>query len=490
VHTDKKNSTWLAIQFISLSIISVIILKLNIDHFGKELYGMWIILSSIWGFSSTLDFGFGMTIVKYVAEYRKNNEQRISTLLSSSILVFLILGIVILILGFVIAFLLYFENPNIIAANFKSDFILIFLILGISFYVRYVTIFFTSIFEGLNDFVKTSKIAIIQSLLLFLCVLIIIMLDLSLYYLSLSQLITSLISLITLFISFKIKFKHYRISIKEFELAEIKNIVKFSFSVQVISILNAVIDPLVKYIIGNFYSLQTVPAYEIARKFAVTTSGFFFTSFKIILPKTSALITNEQILDFLNNDLFKFSRYGVTYSALFYGVFLLPMVIFIKYIFNIDEAVIIFIILCLPESINNFGYGTYNFLLGIGNVRFLAILQLINLLVTTLALIFGFKLFNNALGFIGYFFSVLTGNILMLVLLTKKWNFNLRQFFKDTKIYRLVILILLLTILTLFYFYSETLFMISLVITSLMMITLVSGDIKYYLRMIYNEIKN
>ena len=75
MHSDKKNSAWLSINFISLSIISVITLKLNIDHYGKELYGPRIILSSIWGFSSSLDFGFGTTLTKYIAEYKNDGKE-------------------------------------------------------------------------------------------------------------------------------------------------------------------------------------------------------------------------------------------------------------------------------------------------------------------------------------------------------------------------------------------------------------------------------
>ena len=70
MNTDKTNSFWLATNFILLAVISVITLKMNIEHFGKEQFGTWIILSSIWGFGSTLDFGFGTTIIKYVSEYK------------------------------------------------------------------------------------------------------------------------------------------------------------------------------------------------------------------------------------------------------------------------------------------------------------------------------------------------------------------------------------------------------------------------------------
>ena len=490
MHSDKKNSTWLSIQFIFLSIISVITLKLNIDHFGNKLFGVWIILSSIWGFSSSLDFGFGTTLVKYIAEYRKNNDEKISVLLSSSIFVFIILGIGIIIIGNIIAFLFYFSNVKIITSNVKNEFQLIFLILTISFYLRYLTIFFNSIFEGLSNFVITSKIAILQNLLIFGCVIIISIFDLSLRYLAYSYLIVAFLTLSVFILTFRLKYSAYKIHLKYFERPEIKKVMKFSFSVQLISIFNTAIDPLVKYIMGSFYSVNSVPAYEIARKFAVTISGLYFNAFKIILPKVSALFNNEERNEFINTHLLKYSKFGVLFSGLFFGVLLLPMIIFINYFFKINEAAIIFIVLCLPESINNYGYSIYNFLLGAGKVFFLASLQLINLLVTTVALIIGFKIFNNSLGLIGYFFSVVIGNILMLLYMSSNWKFNIREFFVNAKIYKLLILIVfLLTSIVLIandfvyvYYY--------ILILSIFMLIIFINDIIMYTKLILAGLQN
>ena len=489
MHSDKKNSTWLAVQFISLSIISVIALKLNIDHFGNQLFGVWIILSSVWGFSSSLDFGFGTTLVKYIAEYRKNNNEKISVLLSSSIFVFVILGIVIMIVGNIIAFLFYFNNSRIISSNIKNEFELIFFILTTSFYLRYLSIFFNSIFEGLSNFVITSKIVILQSLLLFGCVIIITIFDLNLLYLAFSYLVVSFLTLTTLILTFRIKYAIYKIHPKYFERSEIKKIMKFSFSVQLISIFNTAIDPLVKYIIGSFYSVNSVPAYEIARKFAVTISGLYFNAFKIILPKVSALFNYEERNKFISNQLFKYSKFGVLFSGLFFGVLLLPIIIFIIYFFKINEAAIIFLILCLPESINNYGYSIYNFLLGAGKVFFLASLQLINLLVTTAALVIGFKIFHNSLGLIGYFFSVVIGNVLMLIYMKNHWEFNIRKFFVDVKIYKLLILIVFLLI-NIALIINNSVYIYYYILTlSIFILVIFSNDIIMYTKLILAGLK-
>ena len=49
MNRDKKNSVWLAAQYIVTIAGAFVTLKLNIDHFGKEIFGTWLIFASLWG---------------------------------------------------------------------------------------------------------------------------------------------------------------------------------------------------------------------------------------------------------------------------------------------------------------------------------------------------------------------------------------------------------------------------------------------------------
>ena len=62
---DKKNSFWLSAQFSMTLIVSLINLKINLVHFGSQLFGIWLMLAAIWGFGTALDFGFGTAVVKH-----------------------------------------------------------------------------------------------------------------------------------------------------------------------------------------------------------------------------------------------------------------------------------------------------------------------------------------------------------------------------------------------------------------------------------------
>jgi O-antigen/teichoic acid export membrane protein len=490
MNQDKKNSFWLAMNFIITSVLALVMLKLNIENFGNQKFGIWLLLSSIWGFSTSLDFGFGTSIVKFVAEYKKINNDSISTLLTSSLLVFVILGVLLVLLGNLVAFQIYFHNQIIIPKQLRSEFINVFILLGINFFIRYILIFFNSIFEGLNEFIITSKLLLIQSLLNLITVVFVYLNNLTITALSFGYLLVSFISLIMFWTVFRVRYKNYKFSCRYFSLQEIKKILRFSFTVQLMSVFNTIIDPIIKYIIGNFYQVNSIPAYEIARRFAIAISGLFFNAFKIVLPKASVLISTDEQKHFLNNALQRYCRFGVLFSGIFYGILLLPIIIVIDLVFNLQEAIVIFLILSLPETVNNFGYSIYNFLLGTGKVLLLATVQLINLLMTIFSVTICFILFDNVFGLIGYFFSVIVGNIIMIIFLNRTWKFDIVLFLTKTKAYKLILQILLLFSLTILFLTIGFTNYAFITIFMFIIFLVFMNDIYEYSKMLYAEFKS
>lgn len=441
--SDRKNSTWLAIQFILTMLFSLIVLKLNIDHYGKETFGIWILLASIWGFGTTLDFGFGTTIVKYISQYQ-DNKIKIDSILSSSIFVFLVNGILIFFIGCTIGFAVYFNNSSLIDPAHITYYINVFILLGLSFYLQYISLFFKAINEGLSNFSLTSRLTIIQSTILLLGVSIISIMRLNLIVLSFLYFSINFFMLLAYIIHFKLRIKKYLIKISLFNFTEVKSILGYSLSIQAMSVFYSLIDPIVKYMIGTYLSLHFISAYEIARKFALAVSGLFFATFRIMLPKASVLKSKLEINTFIANDVVKYSKMGIIYSGLVFGVFSLPIILTIDFVFGIREASLIFIILAMPEAVNNFGFSIYSFFLGTGKVLFLAGLQFINLLLVTSTLFLGFTIFHTSLGLIGYFISVIIGNVLMVLYLKKEFEISLLEFFNRVGIIKLFYLISLL----------------------------------------------
>ncbi|MFA7229319.1 MAG: oligosaccharide flippase family protein [Melioribacteraceae bacterium] len=441
--SDKQNSSWLSFQFVVTLIFSLLTLKLNLNHFGEQSFGIWILLASIWGFGAVLDFGFNTAIVKHVAEFKEDN-QKVNRLISSSFFVFAVNGFVILILGSSAGYFAYFTNPAIIQERSQNYFITVFALLGISFYLQYISLFFKAVVEGLSNFILSSKLTIVQNSLILLGTILITYADLSLISLSILYLIVYVIILSSYFFYFRFSVKVYTIKYSLFDFSEVKRILGFSLSVQAMTVFNSIIDPIIKYMLGTYLDIKIVPAYEIARRFALAVSGLFFNAFKIVLPKASILRTKNEIRNFIMDDLVNYSKMGITYSGMAFGIFSIAIVLIISAVFGIRDAILIFIILSLPESINNFGYPIYNFLLGQGKVRLLVVVQLTNLVFVVAGLFIGLNIFHDLSGLLGYFVSVLIGNILMVAYLKKKWNIPVTEFLGNCKIIKLGFLLVLL----------------------------------------------
>ena len=443
--SDKKNSSWLSFQFIITLIFSLLILKLNLKHYGEKPFCIWILLASIWGFGAILDFGFNTAIVKYVAEFR-NETKKINKLLSSSLFVFLITGLAILIIGSIIGYLAYLNNQKIIPKESQIFYIIVFVILGLSFYLQYLSWFFKAIMEGMNNFILTSKLAIFQNSLMLAGTIIISVTKQNLIALSVLYFVTNFIILFSYILYFRIKTRNFLIKINLFDFKEVKRILGFSLSVQAMNVFSALIDPIVKYMLGTYLDVRIIPAYEIARRFAIAISGLFFNAYKIVLPKASILKTEKEIKNFILDDLIRYCKIGITYSGIAFGILSLPIVFIINSVFGIKEATLIFIILSIPETINNFGYPIYNFLLGIGKANLLVIVQITNLICVIVGLFVGFNIFHNLFGLLSYFISVMIGNILMIIYLKNRWTISLTDFLTGVNIYKLGILIFFLSI--------------------------------------------
>ena len=477
---DKKNSLWLTIQFSFTLIVALINLKINILNYGSKIFGIWIMLASVWGVGTALDFGFGISVVKYVAEFAKHDKKRLNSFLSSSFVVFSIVGLIIFVIGNVAINFIYFTKNTVIPIDFLRTAKYVFIILGISFYFQYLTIFFKSIFEGLSNFVLSSKISLVQNLLLLISVIIAYLFTLKIAFLAVFYASSFLIIFLLYIVLLKRVYPELRISLKLFSSLEIKNIISFSLSVQTISVFSALIDPVIKYIVGNYYEIRYVSIYEIARRFSIAVSQMFFTIFRTILPKASVLKRIKDIKEFFLNETVKISKVGVFYSGIIFGTGSIIFAFVIKYLFGYEEAILVFLILSLPESINNFGYPIFMTLLGIGNAYFLSFIQLINLTIVTVSMLTIFALFKNNLGFLGYFVSVLIGNIFMLLYIKKKYGVNLSNFSKYSKLYKLVVHCLLLLTGVFLIFFGTYNYVSILLIVCILSFGLFYQDLKIY----------
>jgi O-antigen/teichoic acid export membrane protein len=449
---NNKNSLWLAGQYSISLVLSLIGLKLNLISFGTEIFSIWLLLFSIWGVGIALDFGFGISIVKFVAQ-NKNDHEKLNNIISTGFFLFLVLGLFIAAAGCGIAEMAYLHNQKIIPERYFALSRSLCYLSGLNFYFMYLSIIFRSALEGRQAFVQTSKVALLSSIILFIFIILIFLIHLPIVFLAFAYLAVSLLQCICYTYLCRRCFPGLRINIGFVTIRTFKEIINFSLSIQVSSFLGSLIDPVAKYILGTFSQNRLIPPFEVARRFSQAVSGLFSFSFKNALPNASVLSGKDEYYGFMHHDGIRLSRFGIGFSGIFFGIASITFACIFVYFYHFNESMIFFLLLAMAESFNNTGYILYVFILSLGKAWFLAMLQAFNVLCVGFFLWCGYALWDNPMGLLGFFISVLLGNIAMVYYIKKTVPIKLAGFYKQIHLWKLLLLnaLLLFTIFILLY---------------------------------------
>lgn len=476
MQTDHKNSILLGVQYIVSLLLSLIGLKLNFLTFGVHSFDLWLLLLSIWGVGQSLDLGFGISVVKYVAEL-KDDFERINSIVSTGLATFIFLGLIVMAIGYAVGEIVYFPNSSLIPAAEVSAMRIVFWIMGLNFLFQYISIFLRSIFSGRNNFVTPVKLNLLFSSVLFSCIVVVYFLKLSMLWLASAYMFSSFIQCCAYQYLLSRQNPLIKMRFKYFSFKTLKKMFGFSLSVQITMFLGAMIDPIVKYMIGMYMPKGTVSIYEVARRITLSLAGMFNQSFTNYFPKISVLNSKEEYLKYLLSDGIKITRLGIIFSGVVFGVLSFFFVALFKYYYGFNEMIILFFILGLAESINITFFNLYIFVMGIGKGAFLIIQQLMNVIIIALFLFIGFTVFENSYAFVGYFLSVLLGNTILLLFVKRICDISVLNFLHNIRAVKLVgLLILMFTNSVLLIMYPESLIVIE-VMFSIVCIILFANDL-------------
>ena len=445
--SSKKDNIWLAGHYILTMLTSLLALKFNLMNFGAELFGVWVLLSSIWGLSNVLDLGFGMALIRAISRGKSKNSD-LNVISSTGLVFFLIFGILILAIGFSVSMIYYVGNPSLVNENIKETAVKTSLILGLFFYVNYISTCFRSLFEGLGGFVLYSKIAIIYSFLTLSAALLSLIFDLDFTGLATFLLIAAIIQLVLLKFLLRLVNPDIRTGLFNFNWKIFKELFSFSINVQGATILGTAIDPVLKYIIGTNLNVSYVSYYDIAKRFSLASSGLFSAAFRTIYPKASKLVP-EDYRSFLFDACLQLSKKGVIFAGL---IFMLASPVFATifvYFYKSPLSYNIFILLALAESINLVGFSYYTMLLGIGEAKFLTLIQLVTLTGATLFVYSGIIITNSYYGLGGFVIIIAIANGLILKHLKKIVVFSTVNFLVKAGGWKLLFILMALS--TVFY---------------------------------------
>lgn len=443
---DKKNALWNSTSFIFLSIASFITLTITYKIFGADNLGLFLVISSIFGLGTNFDFGFGLSSIKYISEFKtENNYKKINTFISTFLIVYFFIAAVLIF--FVSLYFWFFIKDSNVTQNFSDSSVnSIFIFLSFAFFFKYITNYFKVILEAFRKFVLLSKFNVLINIFN-------IILFCTLFYGTHTIIYVAVLNFIYNFVSFLVFFivvfrfnKEIKINFKNFSFGYLKQFSVYGINIQISSFFSSLIDTAIKFILGNFLNLSYVTYFELSKKVIDFSNGLINSAQKGIFNTLSEEQAQNKLTKYVNDDLFKYSLMSNFYSILIYGVINPILCYFISIWAHNQDTVVIFLIFAMPYSLINFGASLYQVIMIEGKGGTLVIIQIINVLSISVFLFVCIKLFANFLGLFSFFAATIV-SIGILFYYLKKWhNFSQLNYFKQTKFNDIIKLNLLLLI--------------------------------------------
>ncbi|MFA7359934.1 MAG: oligosaccharide flippase family protein [Candidatus Kapaibacterium sp.] len=453
---DKKNAFWNSSSFIFLSVAGFINFSLTLKTYSSEVFGLYILMISIFGLGYTFDFGFGAAIIRQLSIARKEND---INLIKKFFLTFFVVYIVLSLTITAITSAYYFmflSNSELVIQVKDVNTNLIFILISSSFFFQYLNNYLKIVFEGFSDFIVLSKLLFTVTAFNTILIVLLYVLKLDIIYLALITFIVQLFSVLIFFIKLIDSHRELSLSFNNYDYTLIKKYMMYGINIQVSSFITSLIDPVVKLLIGSYLSLSFVTFFETSKKIINLSNGLIFSAQKGIFNKLSEQHSLGTLDNFLNDDLYYYSKMSNYYSVLVYGLLNPLICIGMMLWFKSFESVIILLLYFLPYSLINYGGALYSVLMVDGKGLRLVIIQSINLVTTSLLLFLSLYISNSYLGLSAFYLSIIINTFVIFIMLKKANNFKYNIYIKSTGLFDILIMNFITIIqLVLMYIFSE-----------------------------------
>lgn len=487
---DKKNAVWNSLGFIGTSVLGFINFSINYNSFSSSDFGVFILINSIFGIGSALDFGFGVSTVKYISEARGIKDfELVNQIYVSFLILFGILALII-VGGFYAYFFTIFRYSELFINTDYKLLQIIFLFLSISFLFRYINNFLGKVFEGFSEFVLFSKVSLLASAINTVFMIVIFVFKLTIGHLAFAYMITGFVTFLLLIIISLKKIDALKLQIKFFNLAMIKKYAAYSINIQLSFLVGSFIDPIIKYLLGRYLNISYVTFYESAKKIIDLSNGLIFSAQKGLLNKLSENNAANKLNEFVNTNIIVYAKMSNYYSILIYGILNTFICSFVLIWFRSYESMIMLLIFFLPYSLINFSGCLYLVLMVEGKGIKLLIIQVINIVMVSLLLYLTLIIFNDYIGIIGYYLATIFTMIVLFYFIIKYNDFDYKAFFRQVNVIDLLKLNLIIVSEITFLYIFRNYYQYVLAVYTLVYFVAFFSYISYFYTTSYGKLRN
>jgi virulence factor mvin superfamily len=306
---ERKRGAILSYLSIILStVVQLVYTPLLIRMLGQSEYGLYSLVSSVIGYLTVLDLGFGNAIVVFTAKYRANKEyDKEKKLHGMFLVIFCIIGLMAGLLGL----LLYFNVPLLFGKTMTDIELhkakIMMLILSFNLAVTFPFSIYSSIITAYEKFTFQKVMSILNTLLK--PVLMIPLLFLGYKSITMTAVIT-IVNIIVLLSNYFYCKKKLGVNIKfmGFDKKLFKTIFSYSFFIFLGVIVDKVNWSLDQFVLGAVSGTIAVSLYSVASQINTLFVNLSCAMSGVLLPKMSKMIAKNVSNEEITNEFIKVGR--------------------------------------------------------------------------------------------------------------------------------------------------------------------------------------
>ncbi len=437
MNESKERKIGAILSYVSIifsTLIQLLYTPFLIRMLGQSEYGIYSLSSSIIGYLTVLDLGFGNAIIVYTSKYKQTKDSNSEKKLHGMFLViYSIISIVTIILGII----LYYNVEYIFSKNMNnleiSKMKTMMLILTFNLAISFPFSVYSAIINAYEKFVFQKVMSILNTMLKPLIMIPLLFLGYKSIAMAIIMTIVNIIVMISNYIYCKEKLK-INIRFYGFDKKILKEIIGYSFFI----FLGVVVDKINwsadQFILGIECGTVSVSIYSVASQINTLFINLSTAISGILLPKVSKMVAGNVSNEELSNEFIKIGR--IQFIIIF--LFITGLIIFGKQFFviwageNYTESYYIALILTIPlifPLIQNLGVS----ILQAKNLhKFRSILYAMVAIVNILISIPLAKMYSGIGAAIGTAISLIIGNIIIInIYYYKKAHLDILRFWKE-----------------------------------------------------------
>lgn len=431
---ERKSGAILSYVSIILStLVQLIYTPLLIRMLGQSEYGLYSLVSSIIGYLTVLDLGFGNAIVIFTAKYRaqkKYDEEK--KLHGMFFVVYFVIGIVAGIIGII----LYFFVPIMFGASMSDVEIgkmkTMMLILAFNLAITFIFSIYSSIINAYEKFTFQKIMSILNTVMKPLIMIPLLFLGFKSITMCVVITIVNIIVLISNYLYCKNKL-NIKIKFLGFDKTLFKTIINYSFFIFLGVIVDKINWSVDQFVLGAISGTVAVAIYNVASQINTLFINLSTAISGVLLPKMSKLVASHATNDELTNEFIKVGR--IQYFIVFFMAS--SLVIFGKefilfwvgedYILSYYIAMILILPLCF-SLIQNLGISIRQ---AMNKHKFAAFLNIVVAAFNLIISIFLAKKFGAIGAALGTALGIIISIIVIDIYYQKIIKLNIIKFFKE-----------------------------------------------------------